>query len=243
MAEEFPQVETDLWLRFGLLFVGGYGEAAGFILTHTFTGHPTGTLVLFGISTASHDFTYAVRELIALGIFPMGVVLSILLARGFGPSAHKRILPFILSVEIVLFALASLALRSPIGREVAIRIVVFCFALALGLQTGAFRHVRWSTIHTTDVTRMLTTFIASLARRNENAVAGENSKQCEPSRGFRGWVWAAFLAGGLIGAKLILNYRGLGILGEILVLTALAVRTRPQHEDTVKLPVHVTEKC
>src|SRR5258708_4695282 len=36
---------SDSWLYFGLAFVGGYCDAAGYVLAKTFTGHITGTLV------------------------------------------------------------------------------------------------------------------------------------------------------------------------------------------------------
>jgi uncharacterized membrane protein YoaK (UPF0700 family) len=39
----------DEQLSLGLAFVGGYGDAAGFILAKTFTGHVTGSLVLAAI--------------------------------------------------------------------------------------------------------------------------------------------------------------------------------------------------
>ena len=41
---------TDTWPSFGLAFVGGYGDAAGFVLAKTFTGHVTGNLVLGAIA-------------------------------------------------------------------------------------------------------------------------------------------------------------------------------------------------
>ena len=36
---------TDACLSLGLAFVGGYGDAASFVLAKTFTGHVTGNLV------------------------------------------------------------------------------------------------------------------------------------------------------------------------------------------------------
>ena len=39
MVEEPRQIT---WLSCGLAFVGGYGDAASFILAKTFTGHVTG---------------------------------------------------------------------------------------------------------------------------------------------------------------------------------------------------------
>jgi hypothetical protein len=44
--------QTDAWLSYGLAFVGGYGDAASFVLAKTFTGHVTGNLVLAAIAGA-----------------------------------------------------------------------------------------------------------------------------------------------------------------------------------------------
>jgi hypothetical protein len=47
--------QTDTWLSYGLAFVGGYGDAASFVLAKTFTGHVTGNLVLAAIAVAAHE--------------------------------------------------------------------------------------------------------------------------------------------------------------------------------------------
>jgi uncharacterized membrane protein YoaK (UPF0700 family) len=44
---------ADAWLSFGLAFIGGYGDAASFVLAKTFTGHVTGNLVLGAIAVAA----------------------------------------------------------------------------------------------------------------------------------------------------------------------------------------------
>ena len=49
--------QTDTWLSFGLAFVGGYGDAASFVLTKTFTGHVTGNLVLTAIAVATGELS------------------------------------------------------------------------------------------------------------------------------------------------------------------------------------------
>lgn len=46
---------ADARLSFGLAFIGGYGDAAGFVLARTFTGHVTGNLVLGAIAVAAQD--------------------------------------------------------------------------------------------------------------------------------------------------------------------------------------------
>ena len=41
------------WLYLALGFVGGYGDAAGFVLAGSFTGHATGNIVLGAIAVAA----------------------------------------------------------------------------------------------------------------------------------------------------------------------------------------------
>jgi uncharacterized membrane protein YoaK (UPF0700 family) len=65
----------------GLAFVGGYGDAAGFVLAKTFTGHVTGNLVLEAIAATAHDWRAMVGHLSAIVTFLIGVVLSVLILR------------------------------------------------------------------------------------------------------------------------------------------------------------------
>jgi len=56
---ELPAVHWQVtWLAFGLVFVGGYGDAASLILPKTFTGHLTGNFVLTAISLAGSAPTF-----------------------------------------------------------------------------------------------------------------------------------------------------------------------------------------
>ena len=45
---------TAFGISIGLVFVGGYADAASFLLAHTFTGHLTGNCVLAAISRINH---------------------------------------------------------------------------------------------------------------------------------------------------------------------------------------------
>jgi Protein of unknown function (DUF1275) len=62
----------DQWLSFGLAFVGGFGDAAGFILARTFTGHVTGTMVLAAVSIAARDWTTTAVRLSCVAFFLAG---------------------------------------------------------------------------------------------------------------------------------------------------------------------------
>src|SRR5258708_12029970 len=65
--------QINSWLSFGLAFVGGYCDAAGYVLARTFTGHITGTLVLAAISVAGHDWRSFLRHVFAIVLFLSGV--------------------------------------------------------------------------------------------------------------------------------------------------------------------------
>ncbi|MEY2605879.1 MAG: hypothetical protein QOH31_3695, partial [Verrucomicrobiota bacterium] len=67
---------ADAWLSFGLAFIGGYGDAASFVLAKTFTGHVTGNLVLGAIAVAAQDWRAMLGHLSAIVTFLLGVALS-----------------------------------------------------------------------------------------------------------------------------------------------------------------------
>ena len=73
--------QTGMWLSLGLAFVGGYGDAASFVLVKTFTGHVTGNLVLGAIAVAPHQWRVALEHLSAIVTFVMGICVSAMIVR------------------------------------------------------------------------------------------------------------------------------------------------------------------
>ena len=71
----------DKWLSCALAFVGGYGDAVGFVLAKTFTGHGTGSLVLGAVTIAAHDLRGTLVHFLAVVCFLTGILLSGLIAR------------------------------------------------------------------------------------------------------------------------------------------------------------------
>src|SRR5882762_4531880 len=104
--------QIDSWLSFGLAFVGGYCDAAGYVLARTFTGHITGTLVLAAISVAGHDWRTFLRHLLAIALFLSGVDLIVLSDRFVAKAPSRFLLPIVMGVEIVLISTAYFALTS-----------------------------------------------------------------------------------------------------------------------------------
>jgi uncharacterized membrane protein YoaK (UPF0700 family) len=151
------------WLSFGLAFVGGYSDAASFILAETFTGHVTGNFVLTAISIASQDWLIFFRRILAISLFLTGIMLSAILERLLARKPAGSFLLTVLALEIVLICLAYFALTSPLA--VRLGLFVICMALALGLQNGAWRGIGGITVHSTYLTGMITSLLTSGTQR------------------------------------------------------------------------------
>lgn len=214
--------QTDAWLSFGLAFVGGYGDAAGFVLAKTFTGHVTGNLVLGAIAVAVHDWRAVLEHLSAIVTFLIGIALSVLIVRPLKAWPSWPLLPTIMGLEVILILAASLALRSDAvyGTE----IFVIFMSLALGLQNGGFRRAGGISVHTTYLTGMVTSLISTEAERYSPEVVPSPVRAPDPKIGLLSKIWIAFVLGAGTGAAMVLQFKALGMLGAALLLIALALR-------------------
>ncbi len=205
--------QTDMWLSLGLAFVGGYGDAAGFVLAKTFTGHVTGNLVLGAIAVAAHDWRAMLGHLSAIVTFLIGIVLSVLIVRPLKAWSSWPLLPTILGMEVILIVAASLALASGVAHGV--EIFVISVSLALGLQNGAFRRVEGISVHTTYLTGMITSLISTEAEQYDSQVVpppvSRTSRQRSSTR--RNWAlisdWQRCTAAPPCIAKAMTNCRSL----------------------------------
>jgi uncharacterized membrane protein YoaK (UPF0700 family) len=213
--------QADRWLSFGLAFVGGYGDAAGFVLAKTFTGHVTGNLVLGAISVATHDWRAALGHLSAIVTFLIGIFVSVLIMRSV-KTPSRPLLPAIIGMEVILISAASLALATHWAHGVAI-FVVFV-SLALGLQNGAFRRTGAISVHTTYLTGMITSLISTEAEKYASEVAPKAVSAPDPKTRLLCEVWIAFVLGAGIGAAMVVHFGALGMLGAALLLIPLALR-------------------
>src|SRR6266481_1019197 len=213
---------ANAWLSFGLALVGGYADAASFILAKTFTGHITGSLVLATISVAEHDWRAMLAHVSAVLFFLVGIPLSILMERALAPRPSWRLLPTILGVEVILIAAAYFASVSQAtrGRE----LFVICMSLALGLQNGAFRRTGGISVHTTYLTGTVTSLIG--AQMDRLALRGTSvpATSPDPKFGLLWGIWAVFVLGAAIGAAAAFHFKERGILGSALILFAIIVR-------------------
>jgi uncharacterized membrane protein YoaK (UPF0700 family) len=213
---------TDAWLSLGLAFVGGYGDAAAFVLAKTFTGHVTGNLVLGAIAVAAHDWRATLGHLVAIVTFLIGVPLSVLIARPFKAWPSAPFLPTVMGIEVMLIVAASLVLASNVPYGVAI-FVIFV-SLALGLQNGAFRRVGGISVHTTYLTGMITSLISTETEKYASGEAPPPVRAPDPKMRLLCGIWAAFVLGAGTGAAMVLHFKALGMLGAALVLIVLILR-------------------
>jgi uncharacterized membrane protein YoaK (UPF0700 family) len=204
------------WLSFGLALVGGYGDAAGFVIAKTFTGHVTGSLVLATIGVAAHDWRAAFGHASAVVFFLAGIPLSVLTDRALAAWSSWRLLPTIMGIEVILIVTAYLASVSHAARGTEVFVV--CMSLALGLQNGAFRRTGGISVHTTYLTGTITSLIGTqMDRHGSLAIPTPATTPNAKARIFYG-VWIAFVLGGTAGAAMVLRFGEVGILGAALLL-------------------------
>jgi uncharacterized membrane protein YoaK (UPF0700 family) len=212
---------ADNWLPWSLAFVGGFGDAAGFVLAKSFTGHITGNFVLAAVSAAALEWRAALVPLSAVVSFLAGVALSLALARSLSlrqPSVS--LLSSAMGVEVILIVASywALARHYSAGPE----IFVVLLSLALGVQNGAVRRAGSLSVHTTYLTGMITGLLVADAERlgNRNSAA---ASVADPRAGMVRGLAVLFFLGAATGAALIYRFNAAGILWILPVLVVIAV--------------------
>jgi len=212
----------DKWLSFGFALIGGYGDAAGFVLAKTFTGHVTGSLVLAAIALVAQDWRGVFTHFSAVACFLSGIPLSVLIARRSAAWTFWPTLTTVMAIEVILIVAGYLALA--VHAPAAVEILVICLSLTLGLQNGAFRRTGGISVHTTYLTGTITGLIATetdkLALRGTSVPATSP----DPKFGLLWGIWAVFVLGAAIGAAAAFHFKERGILGSALILFAIIVR-------------------
>ena len=213
--------QTDAWLSYGLAFVGGYGDAASFVLAKTFTGHVTGNLVLAAIAVADREWRAALGHLSAIVSFLMGIVVSVLIVRPLRALLSWPFLPTIMGMEVILIVAASLALSSHMAHR--IETFAICVSLALGLQNGAFCRVGCISLHTTYLTGMITSLVSTEAKQYAS-LGGPWIGTHDPKISLLCGIWMPFVLGAGTGAAMVLHFGAIGMLGAALLLIPLLLR-------------------
>ncbi len=212
----------DKWLSFGFALIGGYGDAAGFVLAKTFTGHVTGSLVLAAIALVAQDWRGVFTHSSAVACFLSGIPLSVLIARLSAEWAFWPTLTTVMAIEVILIVAGYLALA--VHAPAAVEILVICLSLALGLQNGAFRRTGGISVHTTYLTGTITGLIATETEKLALRGTSVPATSPDPKFGLLWGIWAVFVLGAAIGAAAAFHFKERGILGSALILFAIIVR-------------------
>jgi porin len=213
--------QISSWLSFGLAVVGGYCDAAGYVLAKTFTGHITGTLVLAAISVAGHDWRTVLRHLLAIALFLSGVVLILIWSRFIARPPYRFLLPIVMGVEMVLISTAYFALTSHLTAKFGL--CVACLSLALGLQNGAFSQAGGISVHTTYLTGMITSLLKTESERYSSQGTASDKSVSDRRVKLLGGIWSAFVLGATVGATAVFWFGAPGLLGAALLLLAMTI--------------------
>lgn len=134
-------------------FAGGFGDAVGYLLVHTFAGHVTGNLVLLALSLTQGHWQGVLWRLLAVATFLVATGL------GFSLSAWKK-----REVAWLLFlvqgcALGGLCLSVVRSAETYQVLLVLALSLVLGLQNGVIISAAKVSVHSTFLSGDVTTFM------------------------------------------------------------------------------------
>jgi uncharacterized membrane protein YoaK (UPF0700 family) len=203
-------------LALGLAFVGGYCDAASFILVRTFTGHVTGNFVLGAVKIAIFDWRGALAALLAISCFLAATFLCVVVAQRLAGYSARFILCVTIGVEMALIVAAYFALSRAfrLGPEM----YVVSLSLAMGLQNGALRRANGISVHTTYLTGMITSLIVGYS-------GAEPMSGHSPGWRVLGGIWILFVGGALTGAIAVSQFKESGILGAALLLILILVGT------------------
>jgi len=208
---------NNTWVSLALAFVGGYGDAAGFLLANSFTGHATGNLVLAAISIAGADWPTFFRRVLAIALFLAGIPLSVTLERFVARKPSWSLLRAMMGIEIVLISIAYCALTSHLAAR--LQLFVGCMSLALGLQNGAFRKAGDIGVHTNDLSHGNDHLIRTEAEGR--TAGGARNRAPDPKGNILCGIWLAFVVGAAIGATMVFHFEALAIFGTAFVLLAM----------------------
>lgn len=211
---------TDTWLSFGLAFVGGYCDAAGFVLAKTFTGHITGALVLAAIDGASREWPAFLRDILAIVFFLAGVVMILIPKRLVAGPSSRLLLPAVMGAEIVLISAGYFALSAHLAGMRGL--FVSCMALAMGLQNGAFTQAGGVSVHTTYLTGLVTSLLKTEVEKHDSKLTTRDASAADRKATLLSGIWLAFVLGATIGAVLVLRFGARGLAGAASLLLAMA---------------------
>ena len=195
-----------LIIAFLLAFTGGYADAASFILTKTFTGHLTGNTVLTMVHLVQGEWRAALANLLAVAAFALGTAGAYWLdtTAGVPVSARQLRIPLLLEGSLLLLAVACHWQREHLSLEAS----VVCLCVSMGIQNGALRKCGGLSFHTTFITGMSTSVLASTAWKvSDEKTLTAPQKHSPVLTG----LMLVFAGGALVGGLLSFHFQTAGL--------------------------------
>jgi uncharacterized membrane protein YoaK (UPF0700 family) len=208
-------VRMPIWDLTGALLlvaVGGYGDAASFVLVGCFTGHTTGNSVLAAIAVARGGRVW--EPVLAVVCFLCATALAQRLRTSPEQPFGSRGFHYVLGAEIPLVFVSPFLLMAHHRYS-----FIACMSVALGLQNGAVSRTDGINLHTTYLTGTVTRLLGLLVGPG-SAKASMNRSEMR----FIPLAWCAFIAGALCGGVTVSHAGPRGVWGmPILLIAALTV--------------------
>jgi len=156
------------WSLPALAWVGGSLDAMSYLaLGHVFTANMTGNTVLLAIALGTGNMARAVRSLLAVFGFALGVAGGTALLRG-QPTGWSVRVNRVLLLEAALLGVAVLIFAWP-GQATLptpwVRGLIALLGVVMGMQSAAVRQVHLAGVWTTFITGTLTEWVAGLVER------------------------------------------------------------------------------
>ena len=208
-------IRMPIWDLVGALLlvaVGGYGDAASFVLVGCFTGHTTGNSVLAAIAVATGGHVW--EPVLAVVCFLCATALAQRLRTSPEQPFGSRGFHYVLGAEILLVFISPFLLMAHHRYS-----FIACMSVALGLQNGAVSRTDGINLHTTYLTGTVTRLLGLLVGPG-SAKASMNRSEMR----FIPLAWCAFIAGALCGGVTVSHAGPRGVWGmPILLVAALIV--------------------
>ena len=190
-----------------LVVVGGYGDAASFLLVRCFSGHVTGNSVLAAIALTTGG---AAREpLLAVVCFLAATAFAQRLRSSTDPPLGSNGFRYVLIAEVILLFLSPYML----GSQHRV-LFIAAMGLALGLQNGALSKAHGIGLHSTYMTGTLTHLLSLLVGAGGTADSAATKFETRTLL----FVWFAFVAGALCGGLMVSHVGPKGVWGMPLLL-------------------------
>lgn len=156
------------WSLPALAWIGGSLDAVSYLaLGHVFTANMTGNTVLLAMALGSGDFARALRSLLAVSGFALGVAAGAGMLRGQATGWSVRV-NRILWLEVMALG-AAVWVFARVGHDTLptpwAEGVIVLLGAVMGMQSAAVRQVHLAGVWTTFITGTLTEMVAGLVER------------------------------------------------------------------------------